>query len=139
MGMDENNVCLGDVFQIGRARIQVSQGRKPCWKLNHRFGIADMALRVQNSGRTGWYYRVLDAGDIAPDDELSLVERPHPNWTLARLISVIYHEKADRKALAELAELNALAPSWREMVEKRLTSGRLEDGLLRLVTPKTEN
>jgi MOSC domain-containing protein YiiM len=137
LGMDENSVCLGDIFHIGSARIQVSQGRKPCWKLNHRFGIPDMARRVQDSGRTGWYYRVLDEGGIAPDDELTLIERPHPNWPLARLISVIYHDKPDRKALAELAMLEFLAPSWREMAEKRLSSGKVEDWLRRLVTPIT--
>jgi MOSC domain-containing protein YiiM len=137
LGMNENSVCLGDIFHIGNARIQVSQGRKPCWKLNHRFGIPDMARRVQDSGRTGWYYRVMDEGGIAPDDELTLIERPHPNWPLARLISVIYHDKSDRKALSELAKLEFLAPSWREMAEKRHSSGRVEDWLRRLVTPIT--
>ena len=134
LGLVENTVCLGDVFQIGSAMVQVSQGRKPCWKLNHRFGIADMARRVQDSGRTGWYYRVLAEGNIAPDDELSLIERPHPDWTLARLIKVLYHDKPDRKALAALAELTILAPSWREMAEKRLTTGRIESWLRRLGT-----
>jgi MOSC domain-containing protein YiiM len=136
LGMDENSVCLGDIFQIGSASIQVSQGRKPCWKLNHRFGIADMARRVQDSGRTGWYYRVLAEGGIAPDDEFTLIERPHPTWPLARLISVIYHSKPDRKALTELAKLDVLASNWREMAEKRLATGRIEDWLRRLVTPK---
>lgn len=134
-GLDEHNVCLGDVFRLGSALIQVSQGRKPCWKLNHRFGVSDMARRVQDSGRTGWYYRVLAAGNIAPDDEFMLIERPHSDWTLARLIRVIYHDKAEHKALAALAELSVLAPSWREMAAKRLASGRIEDWLRRLTTP----
>jgi len=135
LGLDEDKVCLGDVFRIGSATIQISQGRKPCWKLNHRFGVSDMARRVQDSGRTGWYYRVLAEGNIAQDDELTLIERPHPDWSLARLIRVIYHDKADRKALAALAELSVLAPSWREMAAKRLASGRIEDWMRRLTTP----
>jgi len=136
LGLTEEKVCLGDVFQIGSAIIQVSQGRKPCWKLNHRFGVADMERRVQDSGRTGWYYRVLAEGRIAPDDDLTLIDRPQPDWTLARLIKVIYHAKPDRTALATLAGLSKLAPSWREMAEKRLATGRTEDWLRRLVTPK---
>ncbi|MDP2788035.1 MAG: MOSC domain-containing protein [Pseudomonadota bacterium] len=135
-GLDEGSVCLGDVFQIDSAIIQVSQGRKPCWKLNQRFGVADMARRVQDSGRTGWYYRVLVEGNIAPDAELTLIERPQPEWTLARLIKVIYHDQPDRQALAALAKLDILAPSWREMAKKRLATGRTEDWLRRLVTPK---
>ncbi len=137
LGLDESNVCLGDVFRIGSATIQVSQGRKPCWKLNHRFGIADMARRVQDSGRTGWYYRVLVEGEIAQDDTFTLIEQPHPDWTLARLIGVIYHDQADRNALAELAGLDVLAPSWRELAAKRLNTGGIEDWLRRLVTPKS--
>jgi len=136
LGLDESNVCLGDVFQIGNAMLQVSQGRKPCWKLNQRFGVTDMARRVQDSGRTGWYYRVLAEGEIAPNDELTLIERPQPDWPLARLIKVIYHDQPDREALAALAELAVLAPSWREMVNKRLATGRIENWLRRLVTPK---
>jgi len=137
LSLAEDNVCLGDVFRIGSATIQVSQARKPCWKLNHRFGVADMARRVQDSGRTGWYYRVLAEGSIAPDDALTLIERPHPDWTLARLIKVIYHDQPDRKALAALAELTMLAPSWREMAAKRLATGRVESWLQRLMTPKS--
>lgn len=136
LSLTEEKVCLGDVFQIGSTTLQVSQGRKPCWKLNHRFGVADMARRVQDSGRTGWYYRVLVEGRIAPDDEITLIERPHSDWTLARLIKVIYHAKPDRTALAALAELSVLAPSWRDLAAKRLASGRTEDWLRRMVTPK---
>jgi hypothetical protein len=50
---------------------------------------------------------------------------------------VIYHDNPDRKALSELAKLEFLAPSWREMAEKRHSTGRIEDGLRRLVTPKS--
>lgn len=126
LGVDEDSVCLGDVFQLGTAIIQVSQGRTPCWKLNHRFGFADMVRRVQDSGRTGWYYRVLAEGSIAPEGELSLIERPYPDWTLARLINVLHHDQPDRKALARLAELPLLASSWREKAEKRLATGQIE-------------
>jgi MOSC domain-containing protein YiiM len=124
-GLSEDNVCLGDIFQIGSATIQVSQGRKPCWKLNHRFGIANMARRVQDSGRTGWYYRVLGAGDMAQGDAFALIERLHPEWTLARLLKVIYQEKADYEALAALAQLSVLTPSWREMADKRLSGDQI--------------
>ena len=56
-GMTESNVCIGDVYRVGTALLQVSQARQPCWKLNVRFDTQDMARRLQNTGRTGWYYR----------------------------------------------------------------------------------
>lgn len=52
-GVIEVDICLGDRWRIGDALCEVSQGRQPCWKLNVRFGVPDMAVRVQRSGRTG--------------------------------------------------------------------------------------
>ncbi|MBK5933956.1 MOSC domain-containing protein [Rhodovulum imhoffii] len=54
-GLTETTVAVGDIFRLGGALLQVSQGRQPCWKLNLRFDVPDMAQRVQKSGRTGWY------------------------------------------------------------------------------------
>ncbi len=61
----------------------------PCWKLNDRFEVTGMSLRVQESGRTGWYYRVLGEGVVAAGDILQLVERRHPDWSLLRLSEVL--------------------------------------------------
>ena len=55
-GLVEADVAVGDVFRLGQAVIEVSQGRQPCWKLNERFADVRMAKCVQESGRTGWYY-----------------------------------------------------------------------------------
>ena len=77
-GLTEETVCIGDIFTAGVVRLQVSQGRQPCWKLNAKFGRPDMAYRVQKTGRTGWYYRVLSEGRIDPGTPLVLNDRPHP-------------------------------------------------------------
>ena len=74
-GMSEENVCVGDIFRAGSALLQVSQARQPCWKLNVRFGLNDMARLVQASGRTGWYYRVLEEGRVDHPQELPLPAR----------------------------------------------------------------
>lgn len=125
--LTEDTVCLGDIFTLGSAVVQVSQGRKPCWKLNVRFGVADMARRVQDTGRTGWYYRVLEEGDVAAGEPLTLVERPCPDWPLSRLWRVLNQSPADPRALAEVAGLEVLAPGWRETAQKRLESGEAEN------------
>lgn len=124
--LTEDTVCLGDIFTLGSAVVQVSQGRKPCWKLNVRFGVEDMARRVQDTGRTGWYYRVLEEGDVAAGEPLTLVERVCPEWPLSRLWRVLNQAPADRKALAEVAALEVLAKGWRETARKRLESGEAE-------------
>jgi MOSC domain-containing protein YiiM len=61
-GWTEANICIGDVVRFGSAVLQISQGRQPCWKLNKRFGLDEMAFAVQKTGRTGWYFRVLQEG-----------------------------------------------------------------------------
>lgn len=135
-GLDEDTVCIGDTFRLGGAQVQISQARQPCWKLNLRFGLADMARRVQASGRTGWYYRVLEAGEIAPGDTLELMARPHPDWPLSRLLHHWYVEPLNRSALEVIARLQVLSPSWRELAGRRLGTGQVEDWSRRLLTPE---
>ena len=131
-GLTENDVAVGDIFRIGGARIQVSQGRQPCWKLNARFDVDDMARRVQNTGRTGWYYRVLEPGRVEPQDELELLDRAAPEWTISRLLRIFYRDTLNRDELAGMANLTVLAHPWRTRAKKRLESGRVEDWSPRL-------
>ncbi len=135
-GLTEADICLGDVFRLGGAVLEVSQGRQPCWKLNHRFGVRDMGVRVQRSGRTGWYYRVREEGRIAPGDAFTLLDRPLPHWPLARLWRLLYVEMWDRAGLEEMAQLAPLPDSWRRIAHHRLDTGRLEDWTSRLEGPE---
>ena len=125
-GMTEHTVCLGDQVRVGSVLLEVSQSRQPCWKLNDRFGLPSMARRVQDSGRTGWYYRVLQPGTLQAGDALVLVARPFPEWTLARAIGVLYHQPFDAAVLQALAVL-PLTPSWQRLVQQRLARAQLED------------
>lgn len=137
LGLTEAGICLGDRWRIGEALVEVSQGRQPCWKLNVRFDQPDMARRVQDSGRSGWYFRVVSAGAIAAGDEGHLVARPHPAWTLARVSHLLYHDRMNLAALAQLQALPCLTASWRRLVEARLSTRRIEDWGKRLDTPGT--
>ena len=130
-GVTEQHICLGDQVRVGSVLLEVSQSRQPCWKLNDRFGVPDMAQRVQHSGRTGWYYRVLEAGTLQAGDMLTLVARPWPQWSLARVIDVLYHQPFDAAVLHALAAL-PLTPSWRRLVDARLARGAVEDWTSRM-------
>lgn len=131
-GLAEAHVCIDDIFRAGTALVQVSQARQPCWKLNHRFGRKDMARRVQESGRTGWYYRVLEPGMVASGDRMVLLERPQPQWPVSRVLHVLYVDMLDREALAELARLPHLPASWKALAVRRLERGIVEDWSRRL-------
>ena len=131
-GMTEHGVAVGDIFRLGRALVQISQGRQPCWKLSRRFGVDDMARRVQESGRTGWYYRVLEPGVVASGDALELVERVAPDWSLHRLWHALYVDRLNLAELRGIAALEVLAEGWRRYAVRRLESGRVEDWSKRL-------
>ncbi|MFK7895815.1 MAG: MOSC domain-containing protein [Myxococcota bacterium] len=133
-GLTEADVCVGDIYSVGDALFEVSQARQPCWKLNARFEHKAMAMAVQTTRRTGWYYRVLREGEIAAGDTLRLQERPHADWPLTRLISIIYDKSKDASDLRAMAELEVLASSWRALAQKRLDSNRVEDWGSRLGT-----
>ncbi|MFC5386050.1 MOSC domain-containing protein [Aquamicrobium segne] len=131
-GLREENICIGDVFRLGTALLQISQGRQPCWRLNAHFERSDMAFRVQKTGRTGWYYRVLEEGVAQAGDTLILQERPQPDWVLARIIDLFYTRTLDFEALEKLSQLPELALSWRELAARRIASRKVEDWSTRL-------
>lgn len=113
-GTDETKVCVGDVLDLGSARLQVASPRGPCMDISRRWNTAGLLQQVVDSRRTGWYLRVLREGAVASGDAVTLVERPHEGWTIDRLLALRYVAPRDHAALAEAASLGAFAPEWRE-------------------------
>ncbi len=120
-GQTEQQVCLGDRFRIGAAVVEVSQPRGPCVKLARRWDRPDLPKLVVASGRSGWYLRVIDEGQVEAGDPLRLLDRPFPHWTIARVNDVTYGLGAttdeDRDALASCP---ALARSWQRAVGRKV-------------------
>lgn len=120
-GLLESEVCIGDVFSIGDARVQISQPRQPCWKLARRWRVKDFALQVERTGLTGFYFRVLHHGAVRAGDRLALQERPYPEWTIQRCNTVMHHEKDDLATARALAECPLLSASWKDSLHVRAT------------------
>lgn len=135
-GLTEGSVCIGDVFRVGEAVVQVSQPRQPCYKLAARHGEKRLALWVQQAGLTGFYFRVLEEGEVAAGDTVRLLERPAPTATVAEANRVMHHDKGDLKATERLLDVQELSPSWRRTFEERL-AGREEDTAARLSGPQS--
>ena len=114
-GLTEDNVCLGDRYRLGTALVEVSKARQPCWKQGHRLSQPDMVARIVATRRCGWYDRVVEPGTAGPDDAMTLLARPLPAWTVARLFGVLIagDHKRDAAALAELVDETLLAADWR--------------------------
>lgn len=134
-GIVEKDLCLGDIFSVGSVLIQVSQGRQPCWKLNVRFHNPKMAKLIQENGWTGWYYRVLTEGEIMVGDQLTLIERPHPDANLARIQHYQHRETMNLEAIEKLLKLEPLPPRLRSTFENRLKTKLKESDSARIETP----
>lgn len=137
-GMTEADICLGDVIGIGEATVQVTRGRSPCWKLAAHMQQPKLAYLVQKTCRTGWYYRVLQPGEIRQGDALRLLERPQPDWPMDRAIAARFNPRLDSRLAAELAAIPEAAEKWRQDFAKKTDSGFVEDQSSRLQGPPPE-
>jgi MOSC domain-containing protein YiiM len=118
--IDENDVRIGDIWRLGTARLQVCQPRNPCWKIDERFGCDGMAAYIAEHRLTGWYWRVLTPGRVAPGEALEL-ESAADTFTLAE---AMLRWQAHRPALADLEKLAAapgIADNWRQKIVARAT------------------
>ena len=125
-GAIETEVCVGDVFRIGEAMVQVSQPRMPCTKLAGKNESKMLPKLIADTGYTGFYMRVLSEGLVAADDGLDL-ERPHPERiTIAEVNSIIYEKSYDISLIKRLAELPEFSEVGRSLFARRL--GQLARG-----------
>ena len=108
-GMTEHEVCIGDIFRLGGARVQVSQPRSPCWKIDLRLKVDDASRFVEAAGITGWYYRVLAPGMVGAGDEIALLERPNPWLSLAYYWDEVMAHRPDAQSLRRIAAATGLA------------------------------
>lgn len=118
-GMTEESVCLGDVLRMGGCVLQVSQPRRPCWKINHRLGEPGAAQFITEHGITGWYYRVLEPGTLGPGDTVELLARNPEPVSLARLWQASLEPRPDPSELEFQARTPGLTPAWAKRLEDR--------------------
>ena len=121
-GLTEAQVCIGDVYQIGDAVVQVSQPRQPCAKLARRWRLKEFAAQVIEADKTGWYLRVWQEGTVEAGQPIQLLERPHPEWSIAAANEVMYRGKKNAAAMTALAACPALSTAWRDDLQKRLAA-----------------
>ncbi|WP_417615850.1 MOSC domain-containing protein [Oceanisphaera sp.] len=136
VGLQEQDACIGDIYRLDEAVIQISQPRSPCYKLNARFGYDFFSVLVQANGRTGWLLRVLETGAVGPEARLTLQERPHPQMSVKRAADIVFNRAFDRDGLQELAALAGLSPGWRQKAADYLAAGQVSGWGPRLLGPE---
>jgi MOSC domain-containing protein YiiM len=118
-GSSEDAVCIGDVCRIGEVIFEVSQPRQPCWKLAQRWRMHELLGMVVRKGWAGWYLRVKKEGLIEAGMPVELIDRPNPEWTIARANQILHHCPGDLELAVALAGVPRLADAWvRELRER---------------------
>jgi MOSC domain-containing protein YiiM len=118
-GLTEETAHLGDVLRVGSAVLQVTQPRYPCYKLGIKMGDPGFPRRLLASGRTGFYLRVVEEGEVGAGDALALVERSD-TLTVRELWHLVHVDKQNIEGARRALGCQTLAPEWREPLEDRL-------------------
>ncbi len=126
-GFAEERVCIGDSYRWGEAVLQVSQPRQPCYKLSAAHGAPDLPLRVQETGYTGYYFRVLQEGFVSPEDPLEKLATHPDGLTVSFANRVMHRDKTDLAAVRRLLAVAELSANWRNTLLKRLDGEEPDD------------
>ena len=114
LNLKEDTVHIGDIFQIGTALLQISQPRQPCATLAARLGRKDLVKLVVDSGRTGFYFRVLQEGTVKQGDLLIRKERDPHHFSIAAANHLLHHDQKNCEGIKKMLALPALSQSWRQ-------------------------
>ncbi len=119
-GLLEDEVCIGDIYRVGTALVQVSQPRGPCYKLAARHGLRELPAWLEETGFTGFYLRCLQEGLVQSGEAITLVERPGHGVTVAEANRVMFRDRHDRAGLERVLAVPELSEAWRHSLSKRL-------------------
>ncbi|ARK30628.1 MOSC domain-containing protein [Halalkalibacter krulwichiae] len=111
-GLTEENCHIGDIFKWGEAVVQVSQPRRPCYKVAKRHQIKKLPLIIQTTGYSGYYVRVLQEGYVSKKDPFELLDQL-TDFSIKYINKITYHEKGNLQAREQLRQLESLSSSWK--------------------------
>ncbi|QGH33385.1 MOSC domain-containing protein [Gracilibacillus salitolerans] len=120
VGLTENDLYIGDVFQLGEAEIQVSQPRQPCYKIAKVHDLKDMPAVVTETGFSGYYFRVLKEGVVKPTDRLIKVKEDPQQVSPVDVFHCLFHDRKNRKKMEQYLQIEALAPNVKKSLTKRM-------------------
>jgi MOSC domain-containing protein YiiM len=118
-GLSEETLCVGDCLKVGSAVLRVTQPRMPCYKLALRFGRDDMIKRFLASGRSGFYFSILETGSVGPGSSIELIDRDTNQVSIAEVQRLYFGEARNPELLRKVEKLTALPQSWKRALSYR--------------------
>jgi MOSC domain-containing protein YiiM/ferredoxin-NADP reductase len=119
-GLPDDEVCIGDCYRIGTALFEVTQPRVTCYRVGIRLDEPRMPALLTSSGKPGFYFRVLEEGEVGAGDPILLVRRAQERMTVAEINALLYSSRHPRDQLAKALRIPALSPGWRWSFEALL-------------------
>jgi MOSC domain-containing protein YiiM len=127
-GLPDDAVCIGDRYQIGRALFEITQPRVTCYRVGIRTNEPRMPALLTSSGRPGFYFRVLQEGEVGAGDEILKVGETKEQMTVAEINALLYSPNHPRDRLEHALRIAALSPGWRSSFEALLQSQTTAEG-----------
>lgn len=126
-GMLESDVCIGDVYQVGEAILQVSQPRFPCYKLSQKHGVADLPAQFLKTGYSGFYFRVLGEGFLNSTSRVDQLESHAAQVSVVEILRLLASNPKDRdpEVLQRMIKLEVLSSVTRQKFQKWLDESAL--------------
>lgn len=112
-GMPDDQIHLGDVFRAGKARVEVTQPRVPCFKLAMKMEMPKFLKLFMRSERVGFYLRVLEEGEVGAGDIMERVKVDPERMTVREMYHLLYYEKEKLEGAQKALRIAALSPGWR--------------------------
>ena len=112
-GLLEDTLCIGDLLRIGSAVLQVTQPRMPCYKLELRFNRVDMIKRFLVSGRSGFYFSVIEPGDVGAGSKIEILDRDPEAVTVSDILRLYLGQAHDPELLQRATKVSSLPENWR--------------------------
>ena len=119
-GMTEEQVCIGDIYKIGDAILQITQGRVPCVTISNYNEEKQLLQKVFETSQTGYFFRVLEEGEIRVDSEITLLEKHAKEITVSFATNILFHQKEEKASIEKILTVDALAEDWRNRFLKLL-------------------
>ncbi|QED48211.1 MOSC domain-containing protein [Cytobacillus dafuensis] len=118
--MLEKDVYIGDIFSLGKAIVQVTQGRIPCAAISKHNDVDQLLRRVVETGFTGYLFRVIEEGIVDIDSNFELIDRKQEKFSVLTGNHLMFHDRKNRKAIEEFIQLEELAEDWKTKFTKAL-------------------
>lgn len=120
VGLQEEELSIGDQLKVGSAVVMVTEPRMPCYKLGIRFGRSDILKRFLTSARSGFYLAVLAEGEVGAGDNIEFVKRAEESVSVSDITRLYVREKRNVQLLRRAIEAEGLPGSWKEYFRRQL-------------------